>query len=213
MKKAIAAVAIAGSLTFVGAGAAQALNDNYTPTPAQGTVNDGTVAPGETVVFSSNEGLFTPGEIIDIAVDFVAGQPEASGAAAGAGRVGAALGGPILPMAIVLEDTVTADAEGNFSYSFTPKEEGTYTLTATGRESGQTVSATVVVDAPAAGGVGGGGTAVGGTGTPGSSTTGGGLANTGIDSAMLLWGAAGIGALGLGAGSIFVARRRAGAEA
>ncbi|WP_458116732.1 LPXTG cell wall anchor domain-containing protein [Arthrobacter sp. D2-10] len=215
MKKTIAAVAIAGSLTLVGASAAQAqgLNNNYTPTPAQGTVDDGTVAPGETVVFSSNEGLFTPGEIIDITVDFVAGQPGASGAAAGVGRLGAALGGVILPMAIVIEDTVTADAEGNFSYSFTPKEEGTYTLTATGRESGQVVTAVVVVDAPAAGGVGGGGTAVGGTGTPGSSTTGGGLANTGIDSAMLLWGAAGIGALGLGAGSIFVARRRAGVEA
>lgn len=215
MKKTIAAVAIAGSITFLGAGAAQAqdLTDSYTPTPAQGTVNDGTVAPGESVVFSSNEGLFTPGEIIDIVVDFVGAQPEASGASAGAGRVGAALGGAILPMAIVLEDTVTADAEGNFSYSFTPKEEGTYTLTATGRESGQTVTAVVVVDAPAAGGVGGGGTAVGGGSTSGSGATGSGLANTGVDSAMLLWGAAGIGALGVGAGSIFVARRRAGAEA
>lgn len=210
MKKTIAAVAIAGSLTFVGAGAAQALT--YNPTPAQGTVSDGTVAPNESVIFSSNESLFTPGEIIDITVDFVADQPEASGAAAGAGRVGAAIGGAILPMAIVLEDTVTADAEGNFSYSFTPKEEGTYTLTATGRESGQTVTAVVVVDAPAAGGVGAGGTAVGG-GTSNSGSTGGGLANTGVDSAMLLWGAAGIGALGLGAGSIFVARRRASAEA
>lgn len=209
MKKAIAAVAIAGSLSFFGAGAAQA----YTPNPAPATVSDATVAPGETVIFSSNEGLFTPGEIIDIAVDFVADEPEAAAGASGAGRVGAAFGGAVLPMAIVLEDTVTADANGNFSYSFTPQEEGTYTLTATGRESGQTVSATVVVDAPAVGGVGGGGTAVGGTGTGSTGTTGGGLANTGIDSAMLLWGAAGIGALGLGAGSIFVARRRAGAEA
>lgn len=200
MKKAIAAVAIAGALTFVGAGAAQA--ERY-PSPAvQGTVSDGTVAPGETVVFSSNEGLFIPGEIIDITVDFVAGEPAASGAVGGAGRVGAALGGPILPMAIILTDTVTADAEGNFAWSFTPQEEGTYTLTATGRESGVTVTATVLVDAPEA-------TAVGGT----TGSTSGGLANTGMDSAMLLWGAAGIGALGLGAGSIFVARRRAGSEA
>lgn len=198
MKKILATVAIVGSLTFVGAGAAQA----YTPTPAPATVSDGTVAPGETVVFSSNQGLFTPGEIIDITVDFVAGEPAASGTVSGAGQVGAALGGAILPMAIVLTDTVTADAEGNFSYAVTLEEEGTYTLTATGRESGQTVSATVAVDAPEA-------TAVGGT----TATTGTGLANTGIDSAMLLWGAAGIGALGLGAGSIFVARRRAGAEA
>ncbi|MFJ6280534.1 LPXTG-motif cell wall anchor domain-containing protein [Arthrobacter subterraneus] len=204
MEKIIAAVAIAGALTFVGAGAAQA--ERYPSAPVQGTVSDGTVAPGETVVFSSNEGLFIPGEIIDITVDFVAGEPAASGTAGGAGRAGAALGGPILPMAIVLTDTVTADAEGNFSWSFTPQEEGTYTLTATGRESGATVTATVAVDAPEA--------PVGG-GTTGSTsgTTGGGLANTGIDSAMLLWGAAGIGALGLGAGSIFVARRRAGAEA
>ncbi|WP_323960930.1 peptidase [Arthrobacter sp. JZ12] len=209
MKKAIAAVAIAGSLTFFGASAAQA----YTPDPAPATVSDATVAPGEAVVFSSNESLFTPGEIVDIAVDFVADEPEAAAGASGVGRVGAAFGGVILPMAIVLEDTVTADANGNFSYSFTPQEEGTYTLTATGRDSGQTVSATVVVDAAAVGGVGGGGTAVGGTGTGSTGTTGGGLADTGIDSAMLLWGAAGIGALGLGAGSIFIARRRAGAEA
>lgn len=202
MKKAIAAVAIAGSLTFVGVGAAQA--ERYPAPAVQGTVSDGTVAPGETVVFSSNEGLFIPGEIIDITVDFVAGEPAASGAAGGVGRVGAALGGPILPMAIVLTDTVTADAEGNFSWSFTPMEEGTYTLTAIGRESGVTVTATVIVDAPEA--------TVGGTTGSTSTTTGGGLANTGIDSAMLLWGAAGIGALGLGAGSIFVARRRAGAE-
>lgn len=208
MKKAITAVAIAGSLSFFGASAAQA----YTPDPAPATVSDATVAPGETIVFSSNEGLFAPGEVIDITVDFIAeGEREAAAGAAGAGRVGAAFGGAVLPMAIVLEDTVTADENGNFSYSFTPQEEGTYTLTATGRESGQTVSATVVVDAPAVGGVGNGGTAVGGTGSTGS--TGGGLANTGIDSAMLLWGAAGIGALGLGAGSVFVARRRAGAEA
>lgn len=209
MKKAISAVFIAGALTLTGAGAAQAFE--YPEEAVQGTVSDGTVAPGESVVFSSNEGLFTPGEIIDIAVDFVPGEPAAGGPAGGAGRVGAALGAPILPMAIVLTDTVTADAEGNFSYSVTLEEEGTYTLTATGRESGQTVSATVVVDAPAAG-VGGGST-TGGTTTGGTTVTGGGLANTGIDSAMLLWGAAGIGALGLGAGSIFVARRRAGAEA
>lgn len=202
MKKTIAAVAIAGSITFLGAGAAQA----YTPDEAPATVSDGTVAPGEAVVFSSNQGLFTPGEIIDITVDFVAGEPAASGAAGGAGRVGAALGGPILPMAVVLTDTATADAEGNFSYSVTLKEEGTYTLNATGRQSGQTVSASVAVDAPEA--TVGGGTTTGSTGSTGS-----GLANTGIDSAMLLWGAAGIGALGLGAGSIFVARRRAGAEA
>lgn len=201
MKKALAAVAIAGSLTFAGVGAAQARDAQYTPPAVQGTVNDGTVAPGETVVFSSNQGLFIPGEIIDITVDFVAGEPAASGATGGAGRLGVALGGTVLPMAIILTDTVTADAEGNFSYSVTLKEEGTYTLTATGRESGQVVRATVVVDAPEA------------TVGVGTGSTGGGLADTGIDSAMLLWGAAGVGALGLGAGSIFVARRRAGAEA
>ncbi|WP_299169906.1 LPXTG cell wall anchor domain-containing protein [uncultured Arthrobacter sp.] len=201
MKKAIAAVAIAGSITFLGAGAAQA----YTPDSAPGTVSDGTVAPGEAVVFSSSQGLFNAFEPIDIAVDFVAGEPAAAGAAGGAGRVGTALGGPILPMAIVLTDTVTADAEGNFSYSVTLEEEGNYTLTATGRESGVTVSSSVAVDAPEA--------TVAGGNTGSTGTTSGGLANTGIDSAMLLWGAAGIGALGLGAGSIFVARRRAGAEA
>lgn len=207
MKKAIAAVTIVGSLTFFGTGSAQALT--YDPTPAPGTVADGTVAPGEEVVFSSNEGLFTPGETIDITADSVEGEPVASGIAGGAGRFGATLVGPILPMVIVHSGTATADASGNFSYSLALPEEGTYTLTATGRSSGASVSATVVVAAV-------GGTTTGGT-TTGSGTavnaTGGGLANTGIDSAMLLWGAAGIGALGLGAGSIFVARRRAGADA
>ncbi|MBG6184962.1 LPXTG-motif cell wall-anchored protein [Arthrobacter sp. CAN_A214] len=207
MNKTVSVLAITGTLAFAGAGAAQADTLRYNPPATSGTVDDATVAPGETVVFSSNEGLFTPGEIIDITVDRTAGTPSAAGF--GAGGAAAARGGLIVLNAIVLTDSTKADAEGNFSYPVTLEEEGTYTLTAVGRESGATVTSVVVVDSDYA-------TAAGTTtGTTGGTTTSanGKLANTGIDSAMLLWGAAGIGALGLGAGSIFVARRRAGAEA
>ena len=92
---------------------------------------------------------------------------------------------------IILTDTVTADANGSFSWPVTLHEEGVYTLTAVGRESGHTVTARVVVDAPNA-----------------TTATDSNLANTGADSAMFLWGAAGLGALGLGAASVVMARRR-----
>ncbi|WP_026533093.1 LPXTG cell wall anchor domain-containing protein [Arthrobacter sp. H41] len=210
MNKTTSVLAVAGTLAFFGAGAAQAVGPVSTPAyvgdETSATVSDATVAPGETVVFSSNEGVFTPGEIIDITVDFTAGEPSAAGF--GPGGAAAARGGLIVLNAVVLTDSVKADANGNFSYSVELEEEGTYTLTATGRTSGETVTARVVVDSEYA-------TAGTVTSANGGTTTSanGKLANTGIDSAMLLWGAAGIGALGLGAGSIFVARRRAGAEA
>ncbi|PVE14968.1 LPXTG cell wall anchor domain-containing protein [Arthrobacter sp. Bz4] len=224
MKKTTSVLAIAGLLTFAGAGAAQAIGPitvpAYVSNPAETTVSSGTVAPGEAVVFSYTGGEFTPGEIVDITAT-LSGTPSAS--SAGAGGFSASRGGPLVLSRVINAGTATVDANGNFSSSVVlPEDEGVYTLTATGRESGFTAVSTVVVDAQYAVG---GGTTPGGTtggtvsgGTTGGTTTGtaaaeGGLANTGIDSAMLLWGAAGIGALGLGAGSIFVARRRAGAEA
>ncbi|MHA7272363.1 LPXTG cell wall anchor domain-containing protein [Arthrobacter sp. TMT4-20] len=216
MKKTTSILAIAGTLAFVGAGAAQAVTPvsipAYVGDETAATVSDATVAPGESVVFSSNQGIFTPGEIIDITAELSTGDPSAM--SAGAGGFSASRGGPIVLNRLVLDTTTTADAEGNFSFAVTLHEEGTYTLTATGRESGATVTAQVVVDSQyAASGGTTGGTSTDGTSTDGTASAEGGLANTGIDSAMLLWGAAGIGALGLGAGSVIVARRRAASEA
>ena len=80
-------------------------------------------------------------------------------------------------------------------------EDGVYSLTAAAMDGSPGVTSPVVVDSV---------NAVGGTtGTSDDSTSAAGeLAAIGLDSAVLLWGASGIGALGLGAGSIVVARRR-----
>lgn len=206
MKKTVTTLALAGSLALFGAGAAHAapFTPLYVPGATQGSVDDATVAPGETVVFSGAG--FLPGETVEITVDF---QPTTPSAAALGGGFGASIGGAI-PMAIVFTGTTTADADGNFSFPVTLEEEGVYTLTATGVESGNTVTAVVAVDAAFAGApVAGGGTGTAGNNGAEAAGSTGGLANTGVDSAMLLWGAAGIGALGLGAASVVVARRRA----
>lgn len=227
MKKYVSTLALAGTLAFAGAGTAQAGNLEPYPAPTQqGTVSDGTVAPGETVVFSGSG--FIPGETIAIDIDF-SSAPSAAGIGTGNG-IAAARGGAIILAQAVLNETTEADAEGNFSFPVELEAEGTYRLTATGLESGNVVTAVVEVNASNGSGGGDGGaddngavdggsddsgTVVGG-GTTGGTTTGGGsdvLANTGADSAMLLWGAAGIGALVLGTGSVVMARRRSGAEA
>ncbi|WP_028280559.1 LPXTG cell wall anchor domain-containing protein [Arthrobacter sp. H5] len=208
MKKFASVLAITASLVLFSAGAANAQDPSYVPGGSQGTVSEGTVAPGETVIFSGSS--FLPGESINITVTFEpASQPAAMGG--GAGGVGMSIGGPILMATTVLTETTTADANGNFSFPVSLEEEGTYTLTAVGAESGNTVSVQVVVDASLAGTpvAGGSGSGSGDAGVQ----TGGGLADTGLDSGMLLWGAAGLGALGLGAASVVVARRKAAVEA
>ncbi|MHA7239338.1 LPXTG cell wall anchor domain-containing protein [Arthrobacter sp. TMS1-12-1] len=202
MNKTASVLTIAGTIALLGAGAAQAAPVS-TPayvTGETGTVSDGTVAPGETVTFSSTDGLFEPGEAIRITVDRTAGTPSAAGF--GPGGAASARGGLIVLNQIVLEKTINADANGNFSFDVQLTEEGDYTLTAAALDGSPVVTARVVVDSANAVG----GTTAGTTG--GTSSSSNGLANTGVDSAMLLWGAAGIGALGLGAGSILVARRR-----
>jgi hypothetical protein len=209
MNKIASVLAVSGTLAFLGAGAAQAAPVSSLRYPVEETsvtVTDGTIAPGESVTFSSSfaddqASPFIAGEIVDLTVDRTDATPSAAGF--GAGGAAAARGGLIVLNQVVLTDSTTADANGNFSFTVQLNEEGVYTLTARGRTSGATVSQTVVVDSA---------NAIGGTtGTSGGSKSSvkGGLANTGIDSAMLLWGAAGIGALGLGAGSIVVARRSA----
>lgn len=203
MKKFVSAVLLTGSLAFFGAGTAQGTHeDGYASEPVQGTVSEGAVAPGESVIFSG-EGFY-PGETVTITVDQEETGPAAASAgfSAGGGRLGASVGG-ILPLAVVHTGTITADANGEFSYPVTLPEDGVYTLTATGAVSGHSVSVMVVVDSSLAG------TPVARTpNAADNSGLGGSLADTGVDPATLLWGVAGLGALALGAGTVMTARRR-----
>ncbi|WP_104161725.1 peptidase [Arthrobacter sp. ZGTC212] len=184
MKKTTSALILAGSLAFLGAGAANAV-DSY-PAPATGGVNDTTVAPGATVTFSGAG--FAPGESIRVDVDY-SNTPVTI--------PGTGVNGPIIMAQIVNSFETKADANGSFSTNVTLGEAGTYTLTATGLESGHVVTAEVFVD-PAF--------AEDGAGSTGSGE--GDLADTGADSGLLLWGAAGVLALGAGVGSVALARRK-----
>lgn len=189
MKNTISILALAGSFAFFGAGTASAA-DTY-PTSASGTVSTEKVAPGTSVTFSGSGIL--PAEPVSVAVDLTNG----STAVAGTG-----VSSPIILAQIVDTRTTTADPSGGFTTQFTLMEEGTYTLTATGLTSGHKVSASVVVDNALAASGSGSGT------TGGSEAHEGNLARTGANSAMLLWGAAGLVALGTGATSLAVARRK-----
>ena len=184
MKKTASALVLAGSLAFFGAGAANAV-ENY-PAPSPGGVSDATVAPGATVTFSGTG--FIPGEAIRVDVDY----DNAPVVVPGTG-----VNGVIILSELINTFTTNADAQGGFSTDITLGEAGTYTLTATGLESGKVVTAVVSVDPSFAEGAGNGG-----------SDNEGDLADTGADSAMLLWGAAGIVAVGAGVASVAVARRK-----
>lgn len=202
MKKTVSALALAGSLAFLGVGGAQANHDSdYPSAPVTGTVSDGTVAAGETFFFSGTG--FNAGEPIDLEVSREEAGPSAAGAPGTAGGPSAASpAGRIVPLEMVISTTTSADAAGNFSYPFKLEQDGLYTMTATGVESGHVVTAQVVV------GSGTDGVAVAeGPGT--GFTIGIPLANTGLHSGMLIWGAAGISALVLGAGTVAAAKRRA----
>ena len=187
MKKTASALVLAGSLAFFGAGAANAV-ENY-PAPTPGGVSDATVAPGATVTFSGTG--FTPGEAVRVDVDY-SNTPVVV--------PGTGVNGVIILAELVSTFTTNADAQGGFSTPITLNEAGTYTLTATGLESGKVVTAVVSVDPAFAETAGNGGA--------GSNADEAGLANTGADSAMLLWGAAGIVAVGAGVASVAVARRK-----
>lgn len=208
MKKTLTTLAIAGSLTFLGAGAAQAGDAAYPLPPVSATVTDGNVGIGATVLFQGSG--FAPGTGIGIIVSNIAAGGNGAGVNVGAGGFSATVGGPIV-MAEVQEFDATADADGNFSVPVTFQETGTYTLTATGVDpdgNTRTVTAKVVVE----GDVDGAGAPV----DPADDTTGNGpvdgnadqLADTGLDSSALLWGGAGVLALGAGATAVVVSRRK-----
>lgn len=189
MKKTLATVAIAASLTALGTGAATA-DDTY-PAPAPvTTVSDGTVQAGATVKFSGSG--FTPGEQIDITVGTAV-----SGGSSGAGSVSRAVGFRV-PLS-ALQITTQADGAGKFSVEVPLPEAGVYTLTAKGAVSGITQTNTITVKAAAA-------PAAGVDAQAASAPVKGGLPETGADG-LLTWGLVGAGALVAGGVSTVLVRR------
>lgn len=190
MKKLLAALALAGSIALVGS--APAVAATYPPLPPQASVSDGVVGPGETFIFRGQG--FLAGESLTIRVT-PGNPPAASGAnIAGSRAVGTRIS--VVTEAQTLK--ATADAQGAFAVPIAINEPGNYLLTATGDTSGITVGpVTVTVVAPLANTAG----------APLANTGGAPLANTGADASLLLWGAAGVGVLGLGAAGVILARR------
>ncbi|MFJ6314234.1 LPXTG cell wall anchor domain-containing protein [Pseudarthrobacter oxydans] len=190
MKKTLAAFALAGSIALIGS--APAMAATYPPLPPQAAVSDGVVGPGETFIFRGQG--FLAGESLTIRV--TPGNPPAASGANIAGSRAVAARISVVTEAQTLK--ATADANGAFEVPVAINEPGTYLLTATGDTSGITVGPVTVTVAASLANTGG---------APLASTGGTPLANTGTDASLLLWGAAGVGALGLGAVGVIVARR------
>lgn len=192
MKKTLAALALAGSIAFVGASPAMA-NLGYSPTAPAATVSDGTVAPGEQFVFSGSGML--PNETVTVSVTAVDQAAPAAGSQAVATKINVFLA----PQTF----SATANARGEFSLPLSISTAGTYSILATGNVSGTTVGpVTVKVDSTFA-------AAGSGASLSSGSTNTGGLAATGADSGLVLWTLVGAGALAAGATSVVVVRRRA----
>lgn len=190
MKKTLAVLALAGSIALTGAAAAQA----YTTPAVSAAVSDGTVAPGETFVFSGTGML--PNEPITVTVTPI----DAAAPAAGAQSVATKINVYQAPQTF----STTADAQGAFSIPLSISEAGTYSIAATGNISGRQVGpVTVKVEAALASN---------GSAALANSGSGAGLANTGADSNLVLWTLVGAGAVAAGATSVVVVRRRAKAE-
>lgn len=192
MKKTLATVAIAASLTAIGAGAAIADDTYPAPAPAT-TVSQGTAQVGDTVTFSGSG--FTPGEQIDITVG-----TDVSAGSSGTGSVSRAVGFRVSLAA--LQITTQADGSGKFSVEVPLPKEGVYTLTAKGVSSGITQTNTITVQAAAP---------VAGVEAQASQVKGG-LPETGADG-LLTWGLIGAGALAAGGISTILVRRNSKAVA
>jgi LPXTG-motif cell wall-anchored protein len=196
MKKALAAIALAGSITLIGA--APSIAATYPAPPATAAVSDGTVGPGEQFVFRGHG--FLAGEGLSITV--TPGNPPAANGSSvsnGSRTVPTKITLPLAPQTF----STTADASGSFAFPLSISEGGTYTITATGLTSGRTATSVVTVA----------GTGLANTGGAPLANTGAGLANTGADASLVLWSLVGAGALAAGATSVVVVRRRAKAEA
>jgi LPXTG-motif cell wall-anchored protein len=209
MKKALAALALAGSIALIGSTPAVA-QGQYPPIPPQAAVSDGTVGPGEQFIFRG-QGPFR-GERLTIRVT-PGNAPASDGANIAGGR---SLSSKISVFIEAQTLSTQADSEGKFSVPVTIREAGSYLLTATSDVSGYTVGPVRVVVAPGfANGGASGSNAGGSNGTPASASlanTGSALANTGADSGLVLWTLVGAGALAAGATSVVVVRRRAKSE-
>lgn len=192
MKKTPSTLVLAGLLTFSGAGAANAV-ESYPP-PAPGGVSNATVTPGASITFSGTG--FEAAEAISIAVEYYNDPVVVPGTG---------LNSLIIMAQPVNSFTTTATASGEFSTGVSLGEAGTYALTATGLTSGHAVTAAVSVDPAFTDDA----ATESGAGGESSEDTGGiDLASTGAESAMLLWGAAGILALGGGVTTVAIARRK-----
>ncbi|MBX7444906.1 MULTISPECIES: LPXTG cell wall anchor domain-containing protein [unclassified Arthrobacter] len=194
MKKTFAALALAGSIALIGS--APAMAATYPALPPAAGVSDGTVAPGETFIFTAQG--FLPGETVTITITLVT--------TGGANTGGAAVSAKIPVFQAPQTLTAQADAQGKISVPLAINEPGTYSITATGNTSGITVGPVIVRVGTALANTGGNA-----GGAPLANT--GGLANTGADSGLVLWTLVGAGALAAGATSVVVVRRRAKAEA
>lgn len=190
MKKSLAALALAGSIALIGS--APAMAATYPPLPPQAAVSDGVVGPGEDFIFSGQG--FLAGETLTIQV--TPGDAPASDGASIAG--GAAVAARISVVVEAQTLKTTADAQGRFSLPISISEPGNYSLTATGDTSGVVVGPVAVTVVASLANTGG---------APLANTGGTPLANTGADASLLLWGAAGVGALGLGAAGVILVRR------
>lgn len=203
MKKSIAALALAGSISLVGAVPAVAAAPQYPGNPETcAVVFSGTVTTGASFTFSGSdaEGCFVPGTELTITITLnIAPQASGGGLTGGPGAsVPSRVIAPLAPQTITGHN---ADQSGNFSVPVTINEPGEYTLTATG--AGGSYSTVVTVVAPT----------VSSVANQSASGTTGGLAETGADSGLVLWTLVGAGALAAGATSVVVVRRRVKAEA
>lgn len=185
MKKTLAALALAGSIAFIGS---PAMAGTYPPLPPSATVSDATVVPGEEFIFTAQG--FLPGEGVTITITVTTTGTANTGGAAVSAKI---------PVYQAQTLSATADAEGKIAVPLTFNETGTYAITATGNESGVVVGPVYV-------------TVVAAVANAGTANNGAGLANTGVDSGLVLWTLVGAGALAAGATSVVVVRRRAKAE-
>lgn len=196
MKKSLAALALAGSIALIGA--VPAVAAQYPAPAAVVAVSNASPGPGETFVFRGRAAAFFNNEPLSITVT-PNGAPAAAGAAVGSRTVSGKITLPLAPQTF----STTAASDGSFAFPLSISDTGTYTLTATGLNSGNSASATVTVV----------GTGLANTGGAPLANTGAALANTGADASLVLWSLVGAGALAAGATSVVVVRRRAKAEA
>lgn len=121
----------------------------YPPQVPSLTLSDTTVVVGTTVTLSGTN--FGPNETVDIAITttpLAARAPGTTNTRSGTTTVAMAM----VPVSRKLPARVDAgslqaftDANGDFQVDYTPRYKGEYTFTVTGRESGLTASATLLV--------------------------------------------------------------------